>query len=87
MPCLSTELKLVRSDKAAVPAKPILANRKSHHKAIQEIMASDKVKYQKALALQKLNRDPDEIFSLIRHHLAWNMRHRKPLFDRGARLF
>jgi REP element-mobilizing transposase RayT len=34
-----------------------------------------------------LNRDPDEIFSVIKHHLAWNVRHRKPIFDPGADFF
>ena len=44
-------------------------------------MTSDKFKYQKALALQKLNRDPDEFFVELKYHLAWNVRHRKPVFS------
>ncbi len=41
---------------------------------------SDKVKYQRALALQRLTQDPDEIFLEIKFHLAWNVIHRKPVF-------
>ncbi|MFH0787322.1 MAG: transposase [Pseudomonadota bacterium] len=44
-------------------------------------MASDKFKYQKALALQKLNGDPDGFFLELKYHLAWNVRHRKPVFN------
>jgi putative transposase len=61
-------------------SSPALADRKSRHKSIQEIMASDKFKYQKALALQQLNRDPDGFFVELKYHLAWNVRHRKPIF-------
>ena len=80
-------LKLVGTALGKIATGPALVDRKSRHKSIQEIMASDKVKYQKALALQKLNRDPDEIFSVIKHHLAWNVCHRKPIFDPGAKYF
>ncbi len=41
---------------------------------------SDKVKYQRALALQKLSRYPDEVFLDIKFHFAWNVNHRKPVF-------
>ena len=80
-------LKLVGSDKDTKQTINAPINQKSRHKSIQEIMASDKINYQKALALQKLNRDPEEMISVIKHHLAWNVRHRKPIFDPGAKYF
>jgi putative transposase len=74
-------LKLVTSAKAPIQTSPALFDRKSRHKSIMEIMASDKFKYQTALALQKLNRDPDGIFMDLKYHLAWNVYHRKPVFS------
>jgi putative transposase len=64
-------------------SSPALTDRKSRHKSIQEIMTSDRFKYQKALALQKLNRDPDGFFVELKYHLAWNVSHRKPIFSPG----
>jgi REP element-mobilizing transposase RayT len=74
-------LKLVSSAVATMPTSSALVDRKSRYKSIKEIMASDKFKYQKALALQKLSRDPDEIFVELKYHLAWNVSHRKPVFS------
>lgn len=74
-------LNLVGSAAPAILTSPAVADRKSRHKSIKEIMASDKFKYQKALALQKLTQDPDEIFVELKYHLAWNVRHRKPIFS------
>ena len=74
-------LKLVSPAEATTPTGPVPVDRKSRHKSIKEIMDSDKFKYQKALALQKLNRDPDEILVELKYHLAWNVSHRKPVFS------
>ncbi len=41
---------------------------------------SDRIKYQRALALQKLKRDPDTVFMQLKYHFAWNVRNRKPAF-------
>lgn len=41
---------------------------------------SDKIKYERALALQKLNRDPDDVFMDIKYHFAWNVIHRRSVF-------
>jgi REP element-mobilizing transposase RayT len=71
-------LNLIGSDQVTRPA-PL--DQKSRHKSIQEIMASDKFKYQKALALQKLNQDPDGFFIELKYHLAWNVSHRTPVFS------
>jgi REP element-mobilizing transposase RayT len=73
-------LKLVGpAGKAKLNQRPAIMDPKKRHKSIQEIMASDKYKYQKALALQKLSRYPDEFFVELKYHLAWNVRHRKPV--------
>jgi REP element-mobilizing transposase RayT len=74
-------LNLVGSASHATQAGPPLADRKSRHKSIKEIMASDKFKYQKALGIQRLKQAPDEIFTELKYHLAWNVRHRKPVFS------
>jgi len=74
------KLKLVDPKWKTLSARPALMDPKKRHKSIQEIMASDQFKYQKALALQKLNRDPDDFFMELKYHLAWNVKHRKPVF-------
>lgn len=48
--------------------------------SITKFLKSDKIKYQKALALQKLKNDPDEVFLDLKYHFAWNVTHRKPVF-------
>jgi len=48
--------------------------------SIQKFLQSDKIKYQKALALQKLKDDPNGVFIDIKYHFAWNVIHRKPVF-------
>jgi putative transposase len=72
-------LKLVDSQGKVKSARAALMDPKKRHKSIQELMASDKFKYQKALALQKLDRDPDGFFVELKYHLAWNVRHRNPI--------
>jgi hypothetical protein len=47
----------------------------------QSLLSSDKMKYQKALALQKLHRDPDGVFIDIRYHFAWNVVYRRTVFS------
>ena len=49
-------------------------------KSIQELLKSDKIKYEKTLALQKLKRDPDGEFMELKYHLVWNVIYRKPVF-------
>ncbi len=41
---------------------------------------SDRLKYQRALALQKLARNPDEVILEIKFHFAWNVMGRRPVF-------
>jgi putative transposase len=42
---------------------------------------SDKIKYERALALQRLGRDPDDVYVLLKYHLAWNVTQRMPVFN------
>ncbi len=47
---------------------------------LRDFLKSDKIKYRKALALQKLEQDPDEIIVNLKYHLLWNTAHRRPVF-------
>lgn len=49
--------------------------------SITRFLQSDKIKYNKALALQKLNSDPEGVFIDIKYHFAWNVTHRMPIFN------
>ena len=46
----------------------------------QRLLRSEKIKYAKALALQKLGRDPDGVFTELKYHFVWNVIHRRPVF-------
>ena len=46
----------------------------------QIFFKSDRFKYQRALAVQKIKNDPDAVFIDIRYHLAWNVVHRRAVF-------
>jgi len=62
--------------------KRLETNPLAHQLAIAKLMKSDEVQYQKALALQQLTRNPDEVIVGIRLHYIWNTAERRPLFDR-----
>ena len=47
---------------------------------LEKLLDSDKVKYQRALALQKLARNPDDVMLEIKYHFAWNVVGRRPAF-------
>jgi len=42
---------------------------------------SDKIKYERALALQKLGRDPDDVYVQLKYHLSWNVSLRRAVFS------
>jgi len=69
---------------------------KEYHKIIEErhdlksslrLLQSDKIKYERALALQKLVRDPDGVFLELKYHFAWNVLHRRPVFQQPHSIF
>jgi REP element-mobilizing transposase RayT len=51
---------------------------------LEKLLDSDKIKYQRALALQKLARNPDEMVLEIKYHFVWNVIGRKPVFSESA---
>ncbi|MCP4576941.1 MAG: hypothetical protein GY846_11725 [Deltaproteobacteria bacterium] len=51
---------------------------------MEKLFDSDKVKYQRALALQRLARNPDDIMLEIKYHFVWNVIGRKPVFSKPA---
>ena len=46
----------------------------------EKLFDSDRIKYQRALALQKLARNPDDIILDIKYHFAWNVIGRRLAF-------
>jgi REP element-mobilizing transposase RayT len=51
---------------------------------LEKLLDSDKVKYQRALALQKLARNPVDVMLEIKYHFAWNVISRIPVFAEPA---
>jgi REP element-mobilizing transposase RayT len=45
------------------------------------------MKYRLALALQKLDRDPNGVFMEFKYHFVWNVIHRKPVFRASSEYF
>jgi len=80
-------LKLVGSSDQEIPSSPNGIKDKSPQNGFQKLLDSDKIKYQRALALQRLGRDPDSVFIELKYHFAWNVIYRKPVFARPAKFF
>ena len=53
----------------------------------QDFLESDRFKYQRTLAVQKMKNDPDAVFINIRYHLAWNVVHRMSSFPEPQNAF
>ena len=70
-------LKLVASSRQEARTAPKV---QSVEDSLEKLFDSDKVKYQRALALQKLTRNPDDIILDIKYHFAWNVIGRRPAF-------
>jgi len=67
-------LNLVSSEKKQGP--DLAGNDKDQ----SELFLSDKTKYHTALHLQKLHRDPDSIFAVLKYHITWNVSQREKTF-------
>ena len=80
-------LKLVGSSDKEIPSSPNGVKDNSPQNGFQKLLDSDKIKYQRALALQRLGRDPDSVFVDLKYHFAWNVIYRKPVFARPANIF
>jgi REP element-mobilizing transposase RayT len=63
-----------------VPGQDVSAEDIPERDSFKELFHSDKVKYERALALQKLHREPDTIMVQLKYHLVWNVSHRTPVF-------
>lgn len=74
-------LKLVGlpQDKIAGQANRPRKSRKK--KTYLRFLDSDKIKYERALALQKLGRDPDGVYVQLKYHLFWNVSLRRSVFS------
>lgn len=59
----------------------------SPQKAFRKLLDSDRFKYQRALALQKIKSDPEGVFMMIRYHFAWNVSNRRSLFSQPGKMF
>ena len=46
-----------------------------------KLFHSDKIKYERALALQKLSRDPEGVYVQLKYHLSWNVTSRINAFN------
>ena len=74
-------LKLVNASENRTKDRQNALTRCLKKKSFLELLNSDKIKYERALALQKLGRDPDGVYVQLKYHLAWNVRHRIPVFN------
>jgi hypothetical protein len=67
-------------------ARPVLdkQNGEVHSGGFEELLNSDRLKYRRTLAVQRLQRDPDALFMELRYHVAWNIVSRKPVFTHSV---
>ena len=80
-------LKLVGSSKNKIPRYDDNSTREIKEKFFLELVNSDKIKYKKALALQKMDRDPDGIYVQLKYHFAWNVSLRRSVFSPANTFF
>jgi REP element-mobilizing transposase RayT len=74
-------LKLVTPSQIKVPGFKDSPTKDVKKKYLLELLRSDKIKYERALALQKLRRDPDGVYVQLKYHLSWNVSMRKSVFN------
>jgi len=56
-------------------------------KHFDTLLNSYKIKYERALALQKLGYDPDAVIINLKYHFVWNVIYRLPFFDQSIEFF
>jgi putative transposase len=61
--------------------------REIKEKFFLEQLNSDKIKYERALALQRMGRDPDGIYVQLKYHFAWNVSLRRSVFSPANTFF
>jgi len=74
-------LKLVDPSKNKAFVSNGTSARKIKEKFFLDLLNSDKIKYERALALQKLARDPDGVYMQLKYHFAWNVSLRRSAFS------
>ena len=80
-------LKLVPPSAQQVPFSSEAHKEKGVQKSFHELLHSDRIGYERALALQRLDRDQDAIYFDLKYHLAWNVTHRTSVFVGSENLF
>jgi REP element-mobilizing transposase RayT len=67
-------------------ARPLL-NEQKHETTpagFEALLNSDRLKYRRTLAVQRLQRDQEAIYMELKYHVAWNVVSRKPVFIHPA---
>ena len=80
-------LKLVGPSKNKEFVSDDSSAREIKEKFFLDLLDSDKIKYEKALALQKLARDPDGVYMQLKYHFAWNVPFRKSVYNPANAFF
>ena len=63
------------------------STKKNRKISLVELLKSDKIKYERALALQKLDRDPEGVYVQLKYHFAWSISHRRAVFSPAEDFF
>ena len=61
--------------------------REIKEKFFLDLLKSDKIKYERALALQKMDRGPDGVYVQLKYHFAWNVSLRRSAFSPANTFF
>jgi len=80
-------LQLVGPSKNKVPRFDDNSTRENKEKFFLDLLKSDKIKYERALALQKLARDPDGVYVQLKYHFAWNVSLRRSAYSPANNFF
>ena len=80
-------LKLVGPSKNKEFVSDNSSAREINEKFFLDLLNSDKIKYERALALQKLARDPDGVYMQLKYHFAWNVSFRKSVYSPANTFF
>jgi REP element-mobilizing transposase RayT len=80
-------LKLVGASKNKLPRFDDNSIKNIKEKLFLDLLNSDKIKYERALALQKLARDPDGVYVQLKYHFAWNVSFRRSVFSPANTFF
>ncbi|MBW2573237.1 MAG: transposase [Deltaproteobacteria bacterium] len=80
-------LKLVGPSKNKVPRFDDNSTKEIKEKFFLDLLNSDKIRYERALALQELARDPDGVYMQLKYHFVWNVSFRRAVFSPANNFF